>query len=302
MNVATLPDERAISDPDAPCLSDERLQLDNKVFASRVRAVAGWLHEHGIRSGDVVAAMLPNRVELATLLFAAWRIGAVLTPLNPGLTAEEANHQLAESKTRLTVVDAASTAKVDRSVSLVAPVDELSTLGAFNELPPAVVEPDRLALLIYTNGTTGRPKGVMLDHGNISAMTGMIIEALMLGSNDRALLILPLFHANGIIVSVVAALAVGGSAHIAVGFDAQAFWMQIERTRPTYLSAVPTICARLAALPMESSRMPHRFALSSATPPQFQSRNCGRSNAVTVCRSLRDTDCPKVPSVRPSTR
>src|SRR6267142_1910373 len=106
MNVATLPDERAISDPDAPCLSDEGGQLDNTVFASRVRAVAGW------------------------------RVGAVLTPLNPGLTAEEANYQLADSKARLTVVDAASIAKIDRSVSLVAAVDELSTLGASNELPP----------------------------------------------------------------------------------------------------------------------------------------------------------------------
>jgi acyl-CoA synthetase (AMP-forming)/AMP-acid ligase II len=268
MNVATLPDERAISDPDAPCLSDEHGQLDNTVFASRVRAVAGWLHDQGIRSGDVVAAMLPNRVELATLLFAAWRVGAVLMPLNPALTAEEANYQLADSKSRLTVVDAASIAKIDRSVSLVASVDELSTLGAFNELPPAVAEPDSLALLIYTSGTTGRPKGVMLDHANVSATTEMLIETLRLGPSDRALLILPLFHANGIIVSVVAPLAAGGSAHIAVRFDAQAFWMQIERTRPTYLSAVPSIYARLAALPdgVKPDASSLRFVLCGAAP------------------------------------
>src|SRR5260221_258094 len=77
-------------------------------------------------------------VEWAKLLSAAWRVGAVLTPLNPGLTTEDASYQLADSTARLTVVDAASIAKIDRSVSLVEAVDELSTLGASNELPPAV--------------------------------------------------------------------------------------------------------------------------------------------------------------------
>jgi long-chain acyl-CoA synthetase len=272
MDLATLPDERALSDPNARCLSDEHGQLDNKVFASRVRALAGWLREEGIRSGDVVAAMLPNRVELAMLLFAAWRVAAVLTPLNPGLTAEEANYQLADSKARLTVVDAASFAKIDRSVSLVAAVDELWTVGGLNELPPAVAEPDRLALLIYTSGTTGRPKGVMLDHGNISAMTDMIVEALRLGSSDRALLILPLFHASGLLMSVVAPLAAGGSAHIGARFDAQTFWMEIERTRPTFVSAVPTIFTHLAALPdgAKTDASWLRFVLCCAAPAPIE--------------------------------
>ena len=110
--------------------------------------------------------------------------------------------------------------------------------------PPAV-DAAALALLIYTSGTTGRPKGVMLDHANLTAMVRMINVALELGSADHSLLILPLFHVNGILVSVLSPLAVGGTAAITGRFSPSTFFDTIEAVRPTYFSAVPAIYAML---------------------------------------------------------
>ena len=105
--------------------------------------------------------------------------------------------------------------------------------------------------MIYTGGTTGRPKGVMLDHANLVATAAMIVDWFEMTAADRCLLVLPLFHVNGIMVSVVSPLVAGGSTVIAPRFDPTTFWDLVERVRPTYFSAVPTIYAMLTGLPAE---------------------------------------------------
>jgi acyl-CoA synthetase (AMP-forming)/AMP-acid ligase II len=131
-----------------------------------------------------------------------------------------------------------------------------------------VVDPSAVALLIYTSGTTGSPKGVMLDHANLSAMTAMIVDALELTADDHCLLILPLFHVNGIVVSVVAPLAAGGSTSVTGRFSPTTFFETVEAVRPTYFSAVPTIYAMLAGLPddVRPDTTSVRFAICGAAP------------------------------------
>ena len=90
MHFAELVDVRAKNDADARCISDDAVALRNGEFASRVRSVAGLLAQRGVRQGDVVALLLTNRVELVVALFAAWRLGATVTPINPALTEGEA--------------------------------------------------------------------------------------------------------------------------------------------------------------------------------------------------------------------
>jgi long-chain acyl-CoA synthetase len=107
--------------------------------------------------------------------------------------------------------------------------------------------PDDLALLIYTSGTTGRPKGVRLDHANVDAMTNALKAALSFTTSDRALLVLPLFHVNAIMISVVAPLAAGASAMLLPKFDHRTFWKSVEAERPTFFSAVPAIYLLLRA-------------------------------------------------------
>ena len=113
MHLAALPDQRAASDRGGPCLADGRRDLDNASFAMEVRRMSSALAEMGIGRGDVVAVVLPNSVELVTIMFAAWRLGAALTPVNPALTSHEARYQVTDSGARLVVADHASLPKVE---------------------------------------------------------------------------------------------------------------------------------------------------------------------------------------------
>ncbi|TQC43027.1 AMP-dependent synthetase [Rhodococcus sp. WS4] len=272
MNFASLPDRRADLDPHGPAVSDATGSLTNAQLLGRVRAAARHLQDLGIGPGQVVALKLTNRSEFVVLLFAAWRLSATITPVNPTLTEIEVARQLSDSAARLLVVEYSAT-----------PVGDIATL-AVGELFQEATESDptphadaaALALLIYTSGTTGVPKGVMLDHANIDSMAQMGLEALQLGPADRCLLILPLFHVNGIVVSVLTPLLAGASVTIAGRFDLRTFFELVESEHPTYFSAVPTIYNLLAALPddVRPDTSSLRFGICGAAPapPQLLTR------------------------------
>jgi acyl-CoA synthetase (AMP-forming)/AMP-acid ligase II len=231
-HLAALPDLRATQDPAGICLADDREQWDNQTFLQRVRSATAALRDHGVGPGDVVAVVLPNRLELVVIMFAAWRLGAAVTPVNPALTADEARYQIEDSAAKIVITE--------DSLDATALAEDARTHTS-----------DALALIIYTSGTTGRPKGVMLDHANIAAMCRMVIDGLGLDETDHSLLILPLFHVNGIIVSVLSPLLAGGHATVVGRFQSKTFFASVERARPTYFSAVPAIYAMLVSLPPE---------------------------------------------------
>ncbi|WP_416985772.1 class I adenylate-forming enzyme family protein [Streptomyces sp. T028] len=257
-HIAELPDVRAGRNPTGPCIADEREQLDNDAFLKRVRFSADVLRAHGTGAGDVVAVILPNRLELVVILFAAWRLGAAVTPVNPGLTETEARHQIEDSGAKVVITDGVHSALGTLDVATVLNPAGVRDAGVTDTVSPVSVSlasdalaSDALALIIYTSGTTGRPKGVMLDHANIAAMCRMIIDGLGMDESDHSLLVLPLFHVNGIVVSVLSPLLAGGRTTIAGRFGASTFFASVERARPTYFSAVPAIYALLVSLPEE---------------------------------------------------
>jgi len=252
---------------DAPALEDARLKLDNAAFAGAVAAYALALAGHGLRRGDVLAAMLPNRVELVVAMFAAWRLGAAFTPVNPALTLREAAHQLDDSRAVLVIVDAAS-AKVLAPHGVAKLAVEALPLSADGASPPNAGQAADTALLIYTSGSTGRPKGVILDHANVTAMARIVARDLELGDADRALLILPLFHVNAIMVSILAPLAAGGGAVVLERFDRHTFWDSVVASRATFFSAVPAIYILLnQAPPGEAPALERlRFVICGAAP------------------------------------
>ncbi|MFE2491549.1 class I adenylate-forming enzyme family protein [Streptomyces mirabilis] len=266
MNFASLPDRRAELAPQGAAVSDGHQSLTNTQLLSRVRTAARQLQDHGIGPGDVVALKLTNRVEFVILLFAAWRLGATVTPVNPSMTDVEVDRQLHDSGARLLVVeDGATVAALGVDVLAVGELHD-GTVGP-DQVP--LLDPSTLALLIYTSGTTGVPKGVMLDHANIDAMVEMGRQALEVGPADRCLLILPLFHVNGIVVSVLMPLLVGASVVIAGRrFDPRTFFDLVEQERPTFFSAVPTIYTMLAALPdhVRPDTSSLRFGVCGAAP------------------------------------
>ena len=231
-------------------------------------AVAEQFAAAGVGRGDVVAVMLPNRVELLLGLMAAWRLGAAATPVNPVFTPNEAGYQIADSAARLLLT---ADPGADYGVPVLA-ADELNTRPS-GALPAPDTRPDDLALLIYTSGSTGRPKGVMLDHANLAAMAASIGQAVKLGPDDSCLLVLPLFHVNAILVSCLAPMhgrragddpAPVRPGHLPRGAVA---------CRATYFSAVPAIYARLAELPAQQlgDTSSVRFAVCGAAPV---SRSC----------------------------
>lgn len=248
MIVAALPAARAAEAPHAPALRDDRLELDNAALDAAVTAAAARLRDLGIGRGDVVALLLPNRAALIIALFASWRLGAAVTPINPVLTGAEVEHQATDAgATVLVSTDGTSPVAGITGVA----VDDLGIGGPAPADPPPAVEvaPGDLALLIYTAGTTGKPKGVMISHGNIDAMTASFIEHFSFTADDHSLLVLPLFHANGVVLGTLTPLRAGGQATIVGRFKADTFFDAVERYRPTYFSAVPAIYAMLTALP-----------------------------------------------------
>ena len=267
MTTATIPDERALRDPAGPCIADERQDLDNADFAERVTAVAAVFAAAGLGRGGVLAIMLPNRVELVTSMFAAWRLGAAVTPVNPALTAQEARYQIGDAGASLVVADDAGAAMLGDGPYRIIGLDAVRTPISPPAPPALVTDPGALALLIYTSGTTGRPKGVRLDHANISATAELIVDWFEMTAGTRSLLVLPLFHVNGIMVSVVSPLLAGGSTFIAERFHAASFWATVEQVRPTFFSAVPTIYALLVSRPgAQPDTGSLRFVICGAAP------------------------------------
>ena len=265
MNLATLPDRRAAAAPHAPAVADDQTDLDNAAFLDAVQRAAGALHQRGVRTGDVVGIMLPNRAAFVVALFATWRLGAVATPISPTLVPAEVAYQVTDAGAAVLVVDR----DVDSDVTVLH-VDDMD--GEPRTADPVAGNDDDLALLIYTSGTTGRPKGVMLDNANLNAMCAMVIEGFELTDADHSLLILPLFHVNGIVVSVLSPLLVGGRTTIAGRFNPATFFARLESSRATYFSAVPTIYTMLLGLPPEvqPDTSAVRFAVCGAAPASIE--------------------------------
>jgi long-chain acyl-CoA synthetase len=269
MNLSTLPDLRAAQAPDAPAVADDSTDLTNTQFLHAVHGASAVLGTHGVSAGDVVAIMLPNQASYIVALFAAWRLGATITPISPTSMPAEAAYQITDADAKVLIAD--TPLEIDVPVVAVS-TEELASGTAAAVVEPADYGDDALALLIYTSGTTGRPKGVMLDHANLNAMCRMAIDAFKMTSADHSLLILPLFHANGIVVGTLTPLLAGGRATVAGRFSPKTFFDRLEQTRATYFSAVPTIYTMLADLPADvrPDTSAVRFAICGAAPASVE--------------------------------
>jgi acyl-CoA synthetase (AMP-forming)/AMP-acid ligase II len=273
MNLSALPDFRAAQTPDAPAVADDNVDFDNTEFFEAVGRASATMREHGVTAGDVVAIMLPNQASFVVSMFAAWRLGAAVTPISPTLVPAEVSYQLEDAGAKVLVVE--KPLEFDAPVRAVVSTAELASGRAATVVEPAEHRDDALALLIYTSGTTGRPKGVMLDHANLNAMCRMAIDAFSMTSDDHSLLILPLFHVNGIVIGTLSPLVAGGRATIAGRFSPKTFFDRIEQSRATYFSAVPTIYTMLSDLPAEvqPDTSTVRFAICGAAPASVELLN-----------------------------
>ncbi|WP_407547994.1 long-chain fatty acid--CoA ligase [Streptomyces sp. Pv4-95] len=222
---------------------------------ARSAAVAGRLREHGIRPGDRVLLVAPSVPEFAAAYYGILSAGAV---------AVTANTMAAPRELTYIGVDAGVSLVLGRRASTPAPEQVADELGVpYGELDPRLAgftglgdrgtesdsaisaphptEDDDTAVLLYTSGTTGRPKGAQLTHGNLVACAAVFCEVYEITAEDRAVTGLPLFHVFGQVCVMATTMHAGASLSLLERFDAPSMLAMLRRDRPTFTAGVPTM-------------------------------------------------------------
>lgn len=239
--------------------------------------VAADLTAQGIEKGESVAVVHPNGLEGVKALYVALYGGFRVTMINLAAGPDAIAYALDHSEARVAFVhdDQAQmfeTARPER-LSRYAPTGGTAPLHALTASDDA--------LLMYTSGTTGRPKGVVHTHASLLAGGWTVTIAHKLTPEDRGFGVLPFYHINGLCVSVIGSLVSGGSLAMVSRFSASQFWQQAETGGITWFSVVPTIISHLLhgkADPSDALKARLRFgrsassALAVETQTAFQNR------------------------------
>jgi oxalate---CoA ligase len=271
--IAGADDRPALLAPGRPALSHRQLRAS-------VTALAAQLNSFGLGRGDRIAIAMGNGPEIIQAFFAAALCGTA-APLNPKYKQDEFEfyYQDIHAKALITLPDtmplAHAAATPDMAIVSANPQAD-GTLqfscaqGAGAPRPAELAQPDDLAMILHTSGTTSRPKRVPIRHRNLAASASNIIATYNLAASDTALCVMPLFHIHGIVASMLSTLASGGTVVCPDGFNALEFWRWVETFRPTWYSAVPTMHQLLLARADRNLDVirahPFRFIRSSSAP------------------------------------
>jgi acyl-CoA synthetase (AMP-forming)/AMP-acid ligase II len=272
-----------VPDSDQPQLIDGPTgrEVTGAELRRSIRALAAGLAGRGIGKGDVVALFLPNLPAYAICFHGVCATGAVNTTVNPLYTARELAFQLTDSKARMLVtvppfLDTAREAAAEAGVEEIFVVGEADGATPFTGLfgdPEAAPEVDidarsDLAVLPYSSGTTGLPKGVMLTHFNLVANLCQVQQALPVGADDALIAVLPFFHIYGQTVIMNQGLMGGARIVTMPRFDLAQFLAHIENHRITRAYVVPPIALALAKHPAidEADLSSLELIMSGAAP------------------------------------
>ena len=231
-------------------------------------AAAAALAARGVDRGDrvVLCSATPSRFVDAYL--GALRMGAIVVLLNPACSEGEAAHVARDSDPAAAVVDDAQRGTwISRAAPSLRAVLDTAALPAEaggGGPPLDDLGPDDPALLMYTSGTTGTPKGALLRHGNLLASAAAVGHAWRWTDADRLVLALPLFHAHGLAVGLNGTLLAGASAVLLPRFDAAAVLDAAREHEATLFFGVPTMYARLAAEPRAAELAGLRLCVSGS--------------------------------------
>jgi malonyl-CoA/methylmalonyl-CoA synthetase len=187
----------------------------------------------------------PGHDYVAALL-ACWEAGAIAVPIHPDHPEPEQAYIVENSDCAIVVSSPAYAGAAGRLAQKVGARAVAVDAGAA-PAPPRDLDPARGALIVYTSGTTGRPKGVVHTHGSLLAQVASLVDAWEWSSDDRILLVLPLHHVHGIVNVTLCALWSGAVCEVPGGFDARATWESLASGDLTLFMAVPTIYTRLIA-------------------------------------------------------
>ncbi len=254
----------ALRAPDRPITVFEGRATTYAEMEARAVALAGGLAARGVRPGDVVGLLAYNCPEFLQVIFAANCLGAIAMPINWRLAAAEVRYILDHSVARALVCDEAlaevATAATDGGApgllrACIAPVppDGWSSLTELESRaapsPRVLVEPDDVHRLMYTSGTTGRPKGVMISHANLAWKNLAHITEFGFTSADLGLACGPLYHVGALDLTTTSLIGVGAPTIIHRTFDAAAVVDELERSRVTVVWLAPAMVNAIMAIP-----------------------------------------------------
>ena len=271
--VRTWLNDRAGDDEIAFVFPDDGTQLSWRALRSEALRVAWALTARGVQKGESIAIMHPNGREGVIALYGTLYGGFRATMINLAAGPSAIAYALEHSEARFafvhddatTLFEAAKPAQTERIVA--------------SEYPPGAplysLEGTDHALLMYTSGTTGQPKGVVHTHASLLAGGWTTTIAHGLTPDDRGLCVLPFYHINGLCVSVMGALVSGGSLAVCSRFSSSRFWQDAADTKVTWFSVVPTIISHLLhgnEDPDQETKSRLRFgrSASSALAPDVQ--------------------------------
>jgi long-chain acyl-CoA synthetase len=259
VNLARLFLQTAEHQPERVALRLDDTAVTYQELADASDRMAGLLQSRGVVPGDRVGLVVPNVPEFATLYYAILRAGGVVVPMNPLLKAREVAYHLEDSGARLALVWHTCTDEARAGCQRAGGV-EITVIGpgTLDDLPVGQASggsladrvADDTAVILYTSGTTGRPKGAELTHGNLVRNVEVTqSDLLRLGQHDVVFGGLPLFHSFGQTVTLNTTLAAGASLVLMQRFDAPEALDLLVRREVTVFAGVPTMYSALLAVP-----------------------------------------------------
>jgi len=255
------PDKTFVIEPD----TGETLTY--KLFSEEVHCFAGLLKQNGFQAGDRALLIFKNSACFAVAFFAVIMLDGVAVPANPAFKQKELAYLVEDSGSAfiLTVEEFENAAEwfARNPVKIEAGI----RIYRLEKRPENENGEEPFALLLYTSGTTGTPKGVMLTQENLIAAASYIYEAHELTGDDTVLCVLPYFHINGLVVTLITPVYAGLTLILPGKFSASAFWSWIERYKVTWFSAVPTIYSLILDKPISGYDLSSlKFARSASSP------------------------------------
>jgi crotonobetaine/carnitine-CoA ligase len=247
-------------------------ELTYAEFEQRVEDCARGLNALGVGAGARVVVHLRNSSEFLVSWFAIVRLGATMVPSNIANTGGELEHVVGFTEASHAITEPDFSDAVQRGIAgagtdttVVIARGRIAGFFAFDDLPTLSAEPvprpavggDDVAELLFTSGTTSKPKAVMLTHANCLRAGLDSVHCLWLDEGERCITALPLFHVNGQGMTILAAMTVGGTAIVIEEFSASRFWKQVREHRATQTAIVAMQLRTLIAQPPDPADRDH---------------------------------------------
>ena len=271
MNLVELVARSVAVAPEDPAIVFEERRISYRDLWRSVTVLARSLtREHGVAAGDRVGIWFENTPEFVIAYLATLHVGAVAVSISPALKPAEVEYVIADSAPILVLTNRERLESVGRLGCPLAGVLDSGRATPSERSMPLAVTPRGTsdpASILYTSGTTGRPKGVVLTHGNLVTNTAAVQKCVGAHPGSKHLLFLPLFHCFGQNFILNTALRTGGTVVLFRRFEAAKVLLAVQTEQITHFYAVPTVYLNLLDLP-EALRMlgPVRYFFSAAAP------------------------------------